>query len=193
MRPEIESPQGKYVDPAVHRKSKNIQNEKKIRYIEGFPIFTLIEFNIYGACNRDCSFCPVSNLDVYTNKYEGFSISLFTKIIRDLYDLSYDGKLLFSAFSEPFLNKDLPSLVAIVKGMLPNASLEIVSNGDVFKKRTKKLLDVIAAGVDTVSVSIYDGPEETAEFKKIIEDLGLSSDQIILRRRYYTKEKKIMG
>ena len=72
------------VDPSILRKQKYAEENNKIRLIDGFPVFTILELNIYGACNRSCSFCPVSDPKFYTNRYEGISVELYTKIIKEL-------------------------------------------------------------------------------------------------------------
>ena len=43
---------------------------------------SILEFNIFGACNRSCSFCPVSDTTFYKNIYKGIDIDLYKKIIR---------------------------------------------------------------------------------------------------------------
>ena len=180
-------------DKSIYRKQKFVEKNENIRIIDGFPVFTIVEFNIYRACNRTCSFCPVSDKSFYTNKYEGISIELFTKIMKDLEGIDYDGTLLFSAFSEPFLNKDLPQLVKISKTILPKARLEINSNGDIFKKRTEKLVRLFEEGLDTVTISVYDGPAEYDEFLKMGSALKLSENQFVLRRRYFDQGKGDYG
>ena len=84
------------VDISVLRKQGFVENS--VKKINGFPVFAIVELNIYGACNRTCSFCPVSDKDFYTNKYEGISLVLYKKILEDLKAIQYDGVLFFSAF-----------------------------------------------------------------------------------------------
>jgi len=175
-------------DKSVFRKKEFVEKNEKIRFIDGFPVFTIVEFNVYGACNRSCGFCPVSDPSFYTNKYEGISLDLYTKIMRDLEKIQYAGSLYISAFSEPFLNKELPDLVKISKSILPDVRMEINSNGDIFKKRTDKLTGLFDAGLDTVTISIYDGPEAYDDFLKMREMLNLSESQIVLRRRYFDEK-----
>ncbi len=180
-------------DQSIYRKQKFVENDGNLRTIDGFPVFTIVEFNVYGACNRSCSFCPVSNESFYTNRHEGISIKLFTKIMKDLEGINYDGTLLISAFSEPFLSKDLPELVKISKTILPKARLEINSNGDIFKKRTEKLVRLFEEGLDTVTISIYDGPSAYDEFLNMRNALNLSESQFVLRRRYFDENNGDYG
>ena len=183
----------KISDPSIYRKQVYAEKGDDIKIIDGFPIFTIVELNIYGACNRSCNFCPVSDPTFYTNKYEGISIELFTTIMEQLRSIDYEGTILISAFSEPFLHKDLPELVQINKRILPKTRLEINTNGDIFKKRIEKLTRLFDKGLDTVTISVYDGPAEYANFLQIRADLKLTDQQFVIRRRYYDKQEDNYG
>ncbi len=180
-------------DLSIYRKRTYAEKGEDIKIIDGFPVFTIVELNIYGACNRRCSFCPVSDPTFYTNKHEGMSIELFTTLMEQLRNLNYEDTILISAFSEPFLNKNLPKLVQINKRILPKAHLEINTNGDVFQKKTEKLTQLFDQGLDTVTISVYDGPSEYAKFLQMRDNLKLTNQQFVVRRRYYDKQEDNYG
>jgi radical SAM protein with 4Fe4S-binding SPASM domain len=171
----------RYIDPSTIRKNSIIENITK-EYSTNIPIFSIIEFNIYGTCNRNCHFCPVSNSDIYTKKHEGISIDLFNKALDDLVEIDFKGKILFSAFCEPLLHKDLEILIKNGKEKLPNARFEIVSNGDILTN--EKLKKIFEAGLDTISISMYDGEYQVEKFNKMAKECDLDDSQLILRRRY---------
>jgi len=175
----------------IQRKSEHVKD--MIQYYDGYPLFTIVEFNIWGACNRSCSFCPVSNPNVYTNKHEGISVDLYKKIIDDLANINYKGKIIYSAFSEPLLNKEVNILIEYSKNMLPHCYLEINSNGDVIKNNINKLLNLYESGLDCLLISIYDGIEEYNKFLEFQNDNNIPKDKFILRRRYFDKEKGEYG
>lgn len=171
----------RFIDQSTSRKGKIVKD--KLTFIDDVPIFSIIEFNIAGSCNRDCVFCPVSNPDVYTKTKDSIDLELFEKIVNDLYEINYDGKILFSAFSEPLLHKGLEKLIRTAKEYLPKARLEIVSNGDLLT--AKKLKKLYEAGLDTISVSMYDGEHQIEYFNNIRTESEVPEDIIVLRRRYY--------
>lgn len=171
----------RFIDPSTIRKNSIVK--EKLKMISSIPIFSIVEFNITGSCNRSCSFCPVSNPEVYTKTKERMNISLFEKIVDDLQAINYSGKILFSAFSEPLLHKELESLIKIAKKKLPNCRIEIVSNGDYATE--ERLQSIFEAGLDTISISMYDGPHQIKHFNAIRNKLALNETQIILRRRYF--------
>jgi len=171
-----------YIDPSTHRKKGVIENN--IQYHQKIPLFSLLEFNIYGACNRSCAFCPVSDESFYKNVHQGIELKLFEKILLELNKVSYSGTILFSAFSEPLLNKNIFSMLEMSKKYLRSSSIEIVSNGDVIIKNNKVLNKLFESGLDVLSISIYDGDEEYMYFKNLIKNSELNNSKIILRRRY---------
>ena len=171
----------RFIDKSTNRKKDIVRNKLIIK--NGIPLFSIVEFNIYGTCNRNCSFCPVSNSQVYIKKQEGISLSLFEKIMKDLAEIEYEGKILFSAFSEPLLHKDIDKLIILAKKYLPKSRVEIVSNGDLLT--AKKLKELSKAGLDTINVSMYDGPHQIAYFETMKKEAQVEDDTLITRRRYY--------
>ena len=179
------------IDLNILRKQE--MSKENVNYYKGHLLFSILELNIWGACNRSCSFCPVSNKDFYTNKNEGISLELYTKLLEDLEKIKYNGTILFSAFSEPLLNKNINKLIELSKSILPNIHLEINSNGDVIKKNVKKLLGLYESGLDTIVISVYDGIEEYKMFECMQHENNLTDDSFIVRRRYFDEKKNDYG
>lgn len=171
----------RFIDKSTDRKKRIVKD--KLTMIDGIPIFSIIEFNIIGTCNRSCSFCPVSNPVVYTKTTDGLELELFKKIVKDLQEIDYEGKILFSAFSEPLLHKNVEELLTIAKEYLPNIRLEMVSNGDLLT--VKKLKRLYTSGLDTINISMYDGAHQIEHFNSMREEADIPEDMIVLRRRYF--------
>jgi len=155
-----------------------------LKFHDGRPTFSLVEFNIWGACNRRCEFCPISDPEIFTNVNKGVSEENYSKVLTDLGEIGFTGVILWSMFSEPLLHKSVLQLAKITKSILPQASLQLTSNGDVLIKHPDRLKMLFDAGVDRVNLSLYDGPEQFVEFTRLRKEHGLSPDQIKLRRRY---------
>lgn len=175
-------PDERYIDPHVSLKDADVKGALVIR--NDYPVFGLVEFNIWGACNRRCSFCPVADPEIFINRKEGISEKDYQKVLTDLYSIDYSGVILWSMFSEPTLHKKILNLARMTKKTLPNVSLQLTSNGDLFQKKGAVLLELIKSGVDRVNISLYDNEEQFTEFTNIRKRLNLSTDQIKLRRRY---------
>lgn len=171
----------RFIDKSTERKNKIVKD--RLVKIDGIPLFSIIEFNITGSCNRNCSFCPVSNPKVYTKTSDGLELKLFEKIVKDLQEINYEGKILFSAFSEPLLHKKVEDLILIAKKYLPNIRLEMVSNGDLLT--VKKLKKLYESGLDTINISMYDGSHQIEYFNNIVKEANIPKEVVVLRRRYF--------
>ena len=173
---------GIFIDPHISLKDRNVKDN--LRYLDGYPMFGLVEFNIWGACNRRCSFCPVSDPEVYTNKVEGIELEDYLIVLNDLKRINYSGVILWSMFSEPTLHKRVFELATLTKDVLPNSNLQLTSNGDTIKRLGIRLRNFFDSGVDRINFSLYDGPEQFDTFTKLRIENGLSQKQMVLRRRY---------
>ena len=177
----LEEDQMTFQDLNVYRKNEiqdnHLKDSKKV--FGEMPIFSDIEFSICGLCNRTCVFCPRANPKVYPNKKEYLSIKLFSKIINELVKYNYSGLMSFSGFSEPFMHKKLFELVKIAKNKLPNCKLEITTNGDILN--VSKIRALYKLKLNSILVSMYDGPHQITYFEKMIKqakefmDMGINA------------------
>ena len=153
---------------------------------EGQPIFSHIEFDLCGWCNRDCVFCPRSDPD-YPAEKKTFDVDMYEKTMHDLASVRYAGRLSYSGLSEPYLHKEIYKLIQITKNILPNCVLEIVSNGDVLNSsRMRKSYD---SGLDKLLISMYDGPEQIDYFNNMRLEEGLPEEWLILRKRFLSEDE----
>ena len=171
-----------FPDPNIKRKGKIVKDHLESTTYQGMPVFSLVEFNITELCNRTCSFCPRVDPKVYPNRNKHISTELYEKIMIELSEFSYNGNILFSAFSEPLLHKQLETLIQLSKKHCPGARVELVSNGDLVT--LQKLQMIFEAGLDTILISLYDSPHQNEYFEQMRNNAGLRKDQMILRERY---------
>jgi hypothetical protein len=165
-------------------KRKNAIAAARLATKAGIPVFSIVEISVVAACNRRCSFCPVS--DNYYKKVGLSGVmkqSLYEKLLLDLKSIDYAGMILFSGESEPLLHKRLDRLISHTKATLPDTQIEVNSNGDLLTER--KLASLFDAGLDTLSISMYDGPHQINIFSELRKKVGLDPSQILLRRRYF--------
>tara|TARA_Y100000768_G_scaffold389040_1_gene391252 strand:- start:6411 stop:7121 length:711 start_codon:yes stop_codon:yes gene_type:complete len=110
----------------------------------------IIESTTY--CNRKCSYCPNS---LYERGSEQKQITLdeevFFKIIDELSELKFSGRILPHLYGEPLLDKRLPLLINYVKKKLKKSLVVIHSNGDYLNQEILKELDL--AGTDAIIVT----------------------------------------
>ena len=173
---------GNFVDDHVSSIS-NLEND--------IPPFSSVEFSINGACNRRCVFCPRVNEKDYPNILQSLDMEAFKNLVKDLVKINYTGRFSFSGFCEPLLTKNLDEYIYEIKTNLPKSIIEIVSNGDVLLAKNgnsvlKKLFD---SGLDTIRISLYDGPHQIEIFKKIKEKNSLNDKQFMMRERFLKSDK----
>ncbi|KKU53093.1 MAG: Radical SAM superfamily enzyme [Parcubacteria group bacterium GW2011_GWA2_47_10b] len=151
------------------------------------PLFSIVEFNLCGLCNRRCVFCPRVNPELFPNVDKGISVELYEKVMKDLRKVNFDGTIIYSAFSEPLLYKDIEILIGLSRRYCPEARLEIVTNGDFVT--SEKLSRLFKAGLTTLCISMYDGPHQLAHFRALQKKAGLRDDQIVFRQRWLPPEE----
>jgi len=91
-------------------------------------LFRWVEIETINRCNGRCDFCPVSvGKDIRERKIMDFD--LFKKIIDELCDLHYGGKLALFSNNEPFLDHNIIEKAKYARHKLPFAHLYTFTNG----------------------------------------------------------------
>ena len=178
----------KFLDPNIENKSKTVEDKIQLFDYAGIklPLPTEIEISESGTCNRSCSFCPRSAKD-FVDKKEFITDKLHEKLCKELQDLNYKGTIRYSGFVEPMLDKNIYNLINMVRSFLPDSNVEMVTNGDPLNlKRLEKLFQ---SGLNRILISAYDSKEDADRLEDLCKSANLSSDQYIVRHRYYSEEK----
>ena len=173
------------IDKNIPRKEKITRD--RLQFLPGtkIPLMSVIEISNSGMCNRKCSFCPRSDPN-YPDVNEFISDKLHNKIFSELSELNFKGMVIYSGYVEPLLHKKIYQNIAEARKFLPEAQIEIITNGDVLNKdRLRKLFE---AGLSTLLISVYDGPTEEKGFYKLCKDTGLRDEQYVIRNRYMPEE-----
>jgi len=177
----------KFIDTNIVNKSKTV--EENIQLIEHngkmLPLPTEIEISESGTCNRTCSFCPRSD-PKFEDKKEFIKNKLHEKMCIELKELNYKGTVRYSGFVEPMLDKNIFNLIKMVRNYIPEANIEMVTNGDPLNlTRLKKLFN---SGLNRVLISAYDGKEETQKLQNLCISANLTESQYLVRHRYLSED-----
>ena len=73
---------------------------------------------------------------------------------------------MYSGFNEPLLNKQAYKQIASTRKYLPDSKIELITNGDVLNE--KRLIQLFEAGLSTLLISVYDGPEDMVKFERCV-------------------------
>ena len=170
----------------IDRKQPTIND---VLLYEGLPLFSFVELNINEICNRQCVFCPRVNPDVYPNQNIHMDVKVAENIANQLAELNFNGIVNISGTGEPLLTKYITDIVNEFGKR--DIHVEIVTNGDVLKRRKGKELikNLYAAGLKQFVVSMYDGPEQIKEFKTLFDSCGIQEDSYSLRDRWYDESE----
>ncbi len=109
------------------------------------PAPTVVEVEVNSRCNRRCGYCPVSVLPI-PKVPRLMDDAVFTELLRQLSDLSFDGRLSYHFYNEPLIRKDLERLVARAAAALPAAEQVLFTNGDLLTDA--RYASLVEAGVD---------------------------------------------
>ncbi|MBC8382685.1 MAG: SPASM domain-containing protein [Candidatus Cloacimonetes bacterium] len=139
-------------------------------------LFISADIETYGYCNRSCEFC--FNNPKFPQREKGImSASLWKKIINELSEIHYYGRISPHFFGEPLLDKKLSEYVRYAREKCPNSYILIVSNGDLLDK--DKLLELIDSGVNKLYITNYDD-----QLRPIIQHLVETYPAYIAVRQY---------
>ena len=163
-------------DFLAHRRAQEANTVSKIEDDPNNPLHSVmtIEFNTTELCNRTCVFCPRVNPDIYPNRNLHFSKELASKVAKDLADFGFKGRISFSGFGEPILNKSFPDLIRAVREHLPDNWIDTNTNGD--RLTAKMLHQLFDAGITTIYLNMYAGPEQPEPFEAVFKEAGIPED-----------------
>lgn len=117
-------------DPAVTGRlfslyQSNLDALRKSPYVD-YPLYVSLETRT--ICNASCSFCPYPGLDRIGTE---MSDDLVDKVIRELADIPRHVEFRIAPFkvSDPFTEPRLFPIIEKINRQLPNASIDLYSNG----------------------------------------------------------------
>lgn len=147
------------------------------------PILPQVEMHIMDACNLNCRGCTHFS-PIFHN-----GIPDFSSRISDVKKLSEKfGHIIRFVLlgGEPFLNKEIGMYAEKVRELLPNSSIEIVTNGILIPSISEEILDKIRENNIYISISEYEPTH------RIIHDITsrLEEASILYEVREYESKQK---
>lgn len=180
----LEKNNGKMKKGAINRKVEQLIRENHM--------FHHVEIETVNRCNGVCSFCPVS----VKNEQRPFSMMderLFRKIIDELNEIEYSGRLALFSNNEPLIDKRIIKFHEYARTMLPNTRIHLYTNGtlmteDIFYNLIQYLDELI---VDNYNQELELNPssnmiihcvEENPELKKKVTIVLRKPNEILTSR-----------
>ena len=110
---------------------KKINNKTQIELFK--KNVEVIVFELSSYCNRQCSYCPLTEYKRNEELY--MPDKIFQSIISDLKKISYNKSIHLNGYNEPFYDfKKFTDYLKYIKTNLPRAILVTNSNGDYLDK-----------------------------------------------------------
>lgn len=103
------------------------------------------------ACTRKCVWCTHHYYDI---KPDFMAEELFLKIVSELGDAGFSGRLSYYLNGEPLLDKRLAGWIGIGKERCPQAFSFIISNGDL--ATYDRIVELFDSGLDALKINTYD-------------------------------------
>lgn len=128
-------------------------------------IFQNIEIEINTSCNRRCAHCPNSLFDrglIWNEKL--MPAELFHKIIDELAEIDFSGRISPHFYGEPLLNARLADFMRYARKKLPKSKIVVHTNGDFLTY--DKYLELVQAGVTAFFVTQH-CPDMSAAMKDL--------------------------
>lgn len=156
---------------------------------ENTRLFNTINIETCSTCNRKCEFCGNA---YFKRPDELMEEKTINKIIKDLSNLKYSGRIEFQSYNEPMRDKRLSNIVETTRKLIPKSCIMFNTNGDYIKSKEdiKKFYD---SGLNQMEINIYDKKKD--HMFKILEYCYQLKDEIGLElggHVYKHTKKKII-
>lgn len=167
----------KYQDPTQKDMSEEEWNRKQLIELSNYqnnmkfldldcPQIREIEIETVNRCNGKCSFCPI-NRDVDPRKTTIMDAKLFKKIIDNLSDMNYMGRIALFSNNEPLIDKRIVEFIRYTRKKLPNANIHIFTNGTLL---SVELFQAMVDYIDELIIDNYSDDLELIEPVKIVKE-----------------------
>lgn len=112
-------------------------------------LFEAVEIEINHHCNRRCGYCP-NHHSVRKSNGE-INPELYGRLLAELSELSFKGRVSFHFYNEPMLHSDLLGIVRQARSHLPLAKLVLYTNGSLLTNSWFE--NLLSAGIDQFIVT----------------------------------------
>lgn len=152
------------------------------------PQFQWVEIETTSVCNRRCQYCPNYSVDRPSRLMEE---KIFNKIIDELADLKFSGRVSPHLYGEPLLDKRIFTFMAYARKKLPKALIKLFTNGDLLTSDIFKRL--IESGVDVIRIAQHD-PVPSKSIEDTLEGTGANVKKKHLEYVvYYDNDENLMN
>lgn len=141
------------------------KHHQKLYGVNSSFMFKAVELEINSMCNRACTYCPNS----FAKRPKGYmDEALFRKIIDELAEIDFDGRISYHFYGEPMLDERLPEFIEYTRKCVPRSYTEIYSNGDYLNVENFRFY--VERGLDKFLITQHDN-EMTPALQEIMDTI----------------------
>ena len=150
------------------------------------PIFANCMIETINRCNGSCEFCP-ANKKEEQRPLKKMTDEMFYKIIYQLHDIGWKGKLYLNINNEPFLDKRILKFAQFAKSKIPDVFISVFSNGTLL---TPQKIESMVDYIDELVLNDYSERYILSKTHRLIYQYirrhkkRFSNMNIIINRRY---------
>ncbi len=149
-------------------------NKKVSQLAEENHLFHHVEIETVNRCNGGCSFCPVS-VKNEKREYVKMTDQLFKKIIDQLAEIDYSGRLALFSNNEPLLDDRILDFHKYAREKLLNARMHLYTNGTLL---TKDIFVELIKYLDELIIDNYNQNLDLIPASKMIEEYAEENPEI---------------
>ena len=127
-------------------------------------LFDHVEIETINRCNGICDFCPVSKQNDI-REYRVMREELFKKIVEELAEINYGGKIALFSNNEPFLDDRIIEWNKYAREKIKNARIHLFTNG------TLLTLDKFISIIDYLDELIIDNYTLNGQLLRTCKDI----------------------
>lgn len=143
------------------------------------PMFSRIQIQTVSWCNRSCAFCPSGKFPV-PKTY--MPLEVYHRVIDQLHDLDFSGRISPYLMNESLLDKRLPDLITYARKRCPQSWIAINTNGDALSENL--IIRLFEAGLNCMDVNAYDNPAQYAAYVALAERVAAQYPGLTLSTGY---------
>jgi hypothetical protein len=166
----------------------SVVTEGALNTATAVALFTRIQIQTVSWCNRSCAFCPSGKFPV---EKVFMSVPVYQRIIDQLRDVHFAGRISPYLMNEPLLDKRLPELIAYTREHCPDSWIAINTNGDALSEALiNRLFD---AGLNSLDVNAYDSTAQHETHKALAARVAAQRHDLLCRIGYSDKTFEGIG
>jgi radical SAM protein with 4Fe4S-binding SPASM domain len=132
------------------------------------PLFNTVIMEINSACNRRCVICPNHKHHSTREPNVNLSLDLIEKVVEELKDIKFDGRLEPLIFNEPLMHPKFMDIMQYIYSELPKTTISLNTNADYIK--TVDDLREIVKTVHATQLNLY-SPKRREQLNSFVDQI----------------------